>query len=201
MDKPEPSEEYALEVAYRTAYVLTRQGLFSTSQLPKKRNPEGMTAIQLKAEVEALNDEIKTLRDAAEGRLKPSFNVIEEHIGLPEKVRERNRCENMELIKKGIEVLERWRSAYTKRLRLIKLKQPLIGRLLSEAEALNAQAKQVLAEIEWHRAKVKEAVERFRQLQRRFSEIQQQYDNLNVNPERKVQFKHEVPRRALDFTT
>jgi thiamine kinase-like enzyme len=201
MEKPEPNEEHVLEVAYRTASRMLRKGLFTTSMVPKMKNPEAMTALQLKAEVDFYSREIKRLRDIINGRLKPAFLITEEHIGIPEPVLRRAKLEDVKFIRKGIAILENRRAAYAKKLRLAKLHQFKIGRIMAEAEKLNGEAENILAQIDQHREKIKESVQKFRQLQRRFGELKEKFEKVNLNPNCTLRFKFEMPKIALEVVT
>jgi hypothetical protein len=199
MEKPDVSEEHVLEVAYRTASQMLRKGIFTTSEVPKMKKPEAMTALQLKAEVKFYNREIKRLRDIINGRLKPAFHISEEHIGIPEAILQRERRKDNELIEKGIAILKKRRAIYAKKLRFAKLRQPWIGRLIAEAERLNIEAQNILADIEKYRGKIRENLEIFRELQKRFGELVKKFEEVNLDPNRMLRFKHEMPKKVLDL--
>jgi DNA gyrase/topoisomerase IV subunit A len=199
MEKPDVSEEHVLEVAYRTASQMLRRGIFTTSEVPKMKNPDDMTALQLKAEVAFYNREIRRLRDIINGRLKPKFLISEEHLGVPDEVLRSARQEDIELIKKGIANLKKRRATYAKKLRFAKLHQLKIGRILAEAERLNREAEDILADIEKHRSKIRENVEKFRHLQKRFGDLKKKFEKMNLDLTRTLRFKHEIPRKVLDL--
>lgn len=196
---------HALELAYRTVSGWLREtsGLMSKT-IPRFKDPDTLTALQLKATIEEYDAEIKKFKDVLAGRIKPKITIVEPPLENKSaayiKAIEETRRKEKEAIESGIKVLKKRRSLYAGKLRPAKIKQFEIGIVIGEADRINKQAEEILARIQELKTAIKEQIQKFTELQAKHNELHGKFQKINLDPNRILpMFNTEIPRHIFDL--
>jgi len=197
---PKPKEDSTLEIAYRTVACWLNEPLGVVSKaVPKMPDLEQTTGLQLKALVEEYDGEIKLFKNVLVGRLKSRFHVIEpspdDFSVFKARRLKQERQADKEIIEKGIAILEKRRSKLWRRLQILRLKQPLAHRKLTEANQLVEQAKYLRTKIVQETDKLREMLCEMESLKSKYNTVCNEFQKTNVDPEKQLPpFNVEVPR-------
>jgi len=160
---------------------------------------EQTTGLQLKALVEEYDSEIKLFKDLLGGRLKSRIHVIEPSPDSFSVQKERRlkqeRQTDKETIEKGIAILEKRRSKLWRKLQILKLKQPLTHRKLTEANDLVEQAKDLMTKIVQETDKLRQMLREMESLKSKYNVVCNEFQKTNLDPDKQLPpFNVEVPR-------
>jgi len=202
--KTELDEEQILEASYSIVARCLGQGTHFLSDVPKFKDPETLTALQLKQTVEDYNGEIRRFKDilANEVQSHPTMrgSQVTSQSVMQSKLIEETRRKDKEIIQKGLEILEKRRSVYVGKLHLAKLKQFQIHTITREADRINKEAQETLTKIEKLRTLIKEQTQKLTQLQAKQNELYERFQKINMDSERGFPtFNVEIPRHITEF--
>lgn len=199
----DPKEEHVLEVGCRVVSHALREHTFSTSDVPRMRNVESMTALECLEEVQRYDEELKRFEEAV-SRLAHEYKteVHDEDLTTSEAEHlKRNYEEDIDLIRRGQAVLEKRRDVFAGKVRFAKLRRLLVSQTVKAAERINKEAEVALEEISVHQSALKAEVRRLDELQSQFNEVRGRFDSINLDAEKanSMTFDHKVPEKVMNF--
>jgi uncharacterized coiled-coil protein SlyX len=202
--RTESDDEQTLETASRTIARWLGESIHFFSDAPKFKDPETLTALRLKETIQEYDSEIRRFKDILANRVQPhpamGESQVESQSVMQSKLIEETRRKDKEIIQKGIEILEKRRSAYVGKLRLAKLKQFQICTITREADRINKEAHETLIKIEKLRTLIKEQTQKLTQLQAKHNELYERFQKINMDPEKSFpRLNMEIPRHITEF--
>jgi len=192
------AEEDKLLTAHRLVSHLSGAPVWTSSDAPRlPLHPENLSALEIKAEVERYQTEIKRFKNAIKTTEKNTARTLREEnlTGIKAESIKRELKENVELIQKGIDVLEKRKGIFGRKLLIAKLKQPLFHQKLHEAEEILQKAKQSNAEISMQIDKLKNMLSEIEGLKTKYNELYNEFLKINLDPNKQLPlFNVEVPQ-------
>jgi len=192
------ADEDKLLAAHRLVSHLSGAPVWTSSEVPRlPRHPENLSALEIKAEVERYQAEITRFKNAIRITEKNTARTLREEnlTGLKAESLRRELKENVELIQKGIDILEKRKVMFGRRLLIPKLKQPLFHRKLREAEEILQNAKRLNTEISMQIDRLKNMLSEMEGLKTKYNELHNEFVKTNLDPNKQFPlFNVEVPR-------
>ncbi len=192
------ADEDKLLVAHRLVSHLLGASVWTSSEVPRMPlHPENLSALEIKAEVERYQAEITRFKNAIKTTEKNTAHTLRENdfAGLKAESLKRELKENVELIQKGIDVLEKRKGMFGRRLLIVKLKQPLFHQKLREAEEIVEKAKRMNTEISMQIDRLKNMLSEMEGLKTKYNESYNEFLKTNLDPNKQFPlFNVEVPR-------
>jgi len=191
-------DEDKLSAAHRLVSHLLGASVWTGSEVPRlPPHQENLSALETKAEVELYQAEIARFKNAIKTTEKNTARTLREEdlSGLKAESLKRELKENVELIQKGIDVLEKRKGMFGRRLLIAKLKQPLFCQRLREAEEVVEKAKRLNTEISTQIDKLKNMLSEMEGLKTKYNELYNEFLKTNLDPNKQFpSFNIEVPR-------
>jgi len=192
------AEEDKLLAAHRLVSHLSGAPVWTSSEVPRlPPRPENLSALEIKAEVERYQAEIARFKNAIKTTEKNTARTLreEDFTGIKAESLKRELKENIELIQKGIDVLEKRRGMFGRKLLIAKLKQPLFHHKLREAEEILQNAKRLNTEISVQIDRLKNMLSELEDLKTKYNEVYNEFLKTNLDPNKQFPlFNVEVPR-------
>ena len=202
--KTELNDEQILETACRTVARWHGESVHFLSDVPRFKDPETTSALRLKEVVQDYDGEIGRFKDILASRVQPHPTMGESQVEsrnvMQIKLIEENHRRDKEIIQKGLEILEKRRSAYAGKLRLAKLKQFQIHIITREADKINKEAHETLTKIENLKTTIKEQTQKLTHLQAKHNQLYERFQKINMNPEKSFPTLNvEISRHIAEF--
>ena len=192
------ADEDKLFAAHRLVSHLSGAPVWTSSEVLRlPPNPENLSALELKAEVERYQAEITRFKNVMKTAEKSTAHTVREEdlTSLKAESLKRELRENVELIQKGIDVLEERKGMFWRRLLIAKLKQPLFHQKLREAEEIVEKAKRLNDEISMQIDKLKNMLFEMEGLKTEYNGFYNEFLKTNLDPNKQFPlFNVEVPR-------
>jgi len=191
-------DEDKLVAAHRLVSHLSGAPVWTSSEVPRlPPHPENLSALEIKAEVERYQAEVTRFKNAIKITEKNTARTLreEDFTGLKAESLKRELKENVELIQKGIDVLEKRKGMFARRLLIAKLKQPLFHQEMREAEEIVEKAKRLNDEISMQVDKLKNMLSEMKGLKTKYNGFYNEFLKTNLDPNKRFPlFNVEVPR-------
>jgi len=191
-------EEDKLLAAHRLVSHLSGAPVWTSSEAPRlPLHPENLSALEIKAEVERYEAEIKRFKNGMKTTEKNTARTLREEdlTGVKAESLKRELKENVELIQKGIDILEKRKGMFARRLLITKLKQPLFNSKMRGTEEIIQKARRLNTEISTQIDKLKNMLSEMEGLKTKYNELHNEFLKTNLDPNKQLPlFNIEVPR-------
>lgn len=185
------TEQSILEAAMRIAQIRLRLGTLTTHDMPKLEDVENMNALQMQAKVDNLEHWIDSFRTA----LKISSVGAPSESVSNEKERLKQWQIDNQSLEKGLDILNRIKAIYWRKLLSAKLKQPLLASKIGEAERIIEEANRLNAKIVEEAQKLKQMLSEMEDLKARYNRVYNKFQKINLDPDKQFPpFDAEVSR-------
>jgi len=192
------TEDDKLLAAHRLVSHLSGAPVWTSAEAPRMPlHPENLTALEIKAEVERYQAEITRFKNAMKTTEKRTAHTLRDEnlTGIRAESLKRELKENIELIQKGIDVLEKRKGMFRRKLLVAKLKQPLICQRMREAEEVVEKARQLNDEISVQVDKLKNTLSEMESLKTKYNAFYNEFLKTNLDPNKRFPlFNVEVPQ-------
>jgi len=193
-----PANEDKLLAAHRLVSHLSGAPVWTSAEAPRlPPNLENLSALEIKAEVERYQAEIVRFKTVIRTSEKTIARTLREEnlTGIKAESLKRELKENVELIQKGIDILEKRKGVFGRRLLIAKLKQPLFHQKMREAQEVIEKAKRLNDEISVQTDKLKNMMSELEGLKTKYNELYNEFLKTNLDPNKQCPlFNVEVPR-------
>ena len=193
-----PANEDKLVAAHRLVSHLSGAPVWTSAEAPRlPPNLENLSALEIKAEVERYQAEIVRFKTVIRTSEKTIARTLREEnlTGIKAESLKRELKENVELIQKGIDILEKRKGVFGRRLLIAKLKQPLFHQKMREAQEVIEKAKRLNDEISVQTDKLKNMMSELEGLKTKYNELYNEFLKTNLDPNKQFPlFNVEVPR-------
>jgi len=192
------ADEDKLLAAHRLVSHLSGAPVWTSSEVPRlPPHPENLSALEIKAEVERYQAEIARFKNAIKITEKNTARTLREEdlSSIKAESLKRELRENVELIQKGIDVLEKRKGMFGRRLLIAKLKQPLFHQKMCEAQEVVEKARRLNDEISVQTNKLKNMLYELEGLKTKYNGFYDEFLKTNLDPNKQFPlFNLEVPR-------
>jgi len=192
------ADEDKLLAAHRLVSHLLGAPVWTSSEVPRlPRHPENLSALEIKAEAERYQAEVTRFKNAIKTTEKNTARTLREEdlSSIKAESLKRELRENVELIQKGVDVLEKRKGMFGRRLLMAKLKQPLFHQKLREAEEMIQNARRLNTEISTQIDRLKNMLSEMDCLKTKYNELHNEFLKTNLDPNKQFPlFNVEVPR-------
>jgi exonuclease VII large subunit len=190
------AEEHDLEVGCRFVSGVLRDGYGSSSMVPRLKNAELMTALECAEEVQRYDEELKRFQEAM-ARVTREYKIAARNEETTSKAENLKRAYegDMDLIRRGLLVLQKRRGIFAGKVRSAKLQGLIARKTFKDAEKIKSEAQAKVNEIQDLKAALDAAVEKFNQLRLQFDNVSKKFHSLNLDREKagSLVFNVELP--------